>query len=136
MDDFVSFPEMLDLAPYLAPNRNDYKVTPTASGPRAPYMDWASPEQGPELEPVLYRLYGTEIVFLLVRLAHAWLAVVVHLGTMIGGHYIAYCLVDPQKMFEDPEVSIDGMAALSINGSAGEKPQSKEDNRVWCFCSE
>ena len=58
MDDFISFPETIDLAPYLAPNRNDYKVVPSATGPRAPYMDWASPEQGPELEPVMYRLYG------------------------------------------------------------------------------
>lgn len=58
MDDFVSFPEVLDLAPFLAPNRSDYKVVPTPLGPRAPYMDWSTPEQGPELQPVLYRLYG------------------------------------------------------------------------------
>lgn len=58
VDDFVSFPETLDLAPFLAPNRNDYKLVPTSSGYRAPYMDWASPEEGPELEPVMYRLYG------------------------------------------------------------------------------
>ena len=59
MDDFVSFPEVFDLSPYLAPNRNDYKVVPTASGPHAPYMDWPSPEHGPETqEPVMYRLYG------------------------------------------------------------------------------
>lgn len=59
MDDFVSFPEVFDLSPYLAPNRNDYKVVPTPSGPHAPYMDWPSPEHGPETqEPVMYRLYG------------------------------------------------------------------------------
>lgn len=58
MDDPVSFPEVLDLAPYMAPNRNDYKVAHTAQGPRAAYMDWASPDQGPASEPVNYRLYG------------------------------------------------------------------------------
>lgn len=59
MDDFISFPEVFDLAPYLAPNRNDYKLAPTAHGPRAPYMDWPSSEHGPDSqEPVMYRLYG------------------------------------------------------------------------------
>ena len=58
MDDYVSFPETLDLAPFMAPNRNDFKVVQTSTGPRAPYMDWALPEHSPELDPVLYRLYG------------------------------------------------------------------------------
>lgn len=59
MDDFVSFPETFDLSPYLAPNRNDYKLSPTPTGLRAPYMEWPSPEHGPETqEPVMYRLYG------------------------------------------------------------------------------
>ncbi len=58
MDDFVSFPETLDLAPFLAPNRNDYKVVPTSSGPRAPYMNWDSPGHMPGLQSVMYRLYG------------------------------------------------------------------------------
>jgi hypothetical protein len=58
MDDFVSFPEVLDLAPYMAPNRNDYKLSHTAQGPRAPYMDWISPDHGPSSEAVNYRLYG------------------------------------------------------------------------------
>jgi ubiquitin carboxyl-terminal hydrolase 16/45 len=58
MDDFVSFPEKLDMTPFLAPNRNDYKISQTPSGPRAPYMDWHSVEHGPEAAPVWYRLYG------------------------------------------------------------------------------
>jgi ubiquitin carboxyl-terminal hydrolase 16/45 len=58
IDDFVSYPETLDLAPYLAPDRNDYKTVMTPTGPRARYMDWTTPEQGPELTPVMYKLYG------------------------------------------------------------------------------
>ena len=58
MDDYISFPETLDLAPFMAPNRNDFKVVQTPSGPRAPYMDWTLPEHSPELDPVFYRLYG------------------------------------------------------------------------------
>ena len=61
MDDFVSFPEVLDLAPYMAPNRNDYKMANTPSGPRAAYMDWASPDQGHNLDPVNYKLYGMSL---------------------------------------------------------------------------
>jgi ubiquitin carboxyl-terminal hydrolase 16/45 len=62
MDDFVSFPEVLDLAPYMAPNRNDYKMANTPLGPRAAYMDWASPDQGHNLDPVNYKLYGTSLL--------------------------------------------------------------------------
>lgn len=155
MDDYVSFPEMLDLAPYMAPDRHDYKVVPTPSGPRAPYMDWQSVEKGPEREPVMYRLY----------------ALVVHLGSMVGGHYIAYVLVDPGKMFGDPsaiqvesEQVTENMSNLALDQSAGGgyksmpasasnsaqtspntsrtsvpkagQPAGKKDKRVWCYCSE
>ncbi|WWC69375.1 uncharacterized protein I206_103314 [Kwoniella pini CBS 10737] len=145
IDDFVSFPENLDLAPFLAPNRQDYKVHQTSNGPKATYMEWANPEQGPELEPVMYRLY----------------ALVVHLGTMIGGHYIAYCLVDPEKMFglnkdneENKTPTIEPRDSKSPgigNSNASLKSQQsglsgmsgiennkniKEDKRVWCFCSD
>lgn len=59
MEDIVSFPERLDIAPYFAPNRKDYKVSQTPNGPHAPYMDWPNPMQGPEtVESVMYRLYG------------------------------------------------------------------------------
>ena len=63
-------------------------------------------------------------------------AVVVHLGTMIGGHYIAYCLVDPGKMFEDATMTTDGMTGLSLNGGYNAETAPKKDRRVWCYCSE
>lgn len=85
----------------MAPNRADYKL----SGSWAPYMDW--PAEGPPTTPVPYRLY----------------AIVVHLGTMIGGHYVAYTLVDPDKMFREGVVE-------ALEGNA---PRTK---RVWCYCSE
>jgi ubiquitin carboxyl-terminal hydrolase 16/45 len=136
MDDFVSFPEMLNLAPFLAPNRNDYKLVPTSSGMRAPYMDWSSPADGPELEPVMYRLYGRSATRTLTDIT----AVVIHLGTMVGGHYVAYCLVDPEEMFGG--VPTNGMAGLAVDGSGpsrgkfSEDGEVKRDKRVWCFCSE
>ncbi|WVQ78395.1 hypothetical protein IAT38_000481 [Cryptococcus sp. DSM 104549] len=147
MDDFVSFPENLDLAPFLAPNRRDYKVNQTPNGPHATYMDWKDPEKGPDLEPVMYKLY----------------ALVVHMGTMTTGHYIAYCLIDPEQMFGKDGAAAAGLAsgsqtptegmspALGRGPSAatgvveeGEQAQTpsagpkgeKKDRRVWCFCSD
>lgn len=109
---------MLDLAPFMAPNRNDFKVVNTPAGPRAPYQDWPSPEQCPEPTPMPYRLY----------------AIVVHMGTMIAGHYIAYVLVDPERLFTTPgDVSAEHMAQLAIDP----KPKtSAKDRRVWCYCSD
>lgn len=144
MDDPVSFPEILDLAPYMAPNRNDYKTAHTPTGPRAPYMDWATPDQGPVTEPVYYRLYGQWILFSSQHVSgkHVLIiaAVVVHLGTMIGGHYIAYCLVDPEKVFGDKPMPTD----LEVDGGGKyedcePKPLNEAEQqhrRVWCFCSE
>ncbi|KIY45106.1 cysteine proteinase [Fistulina hepatica ATCC 64428] len=74
LDDYVSFPLLLDLTPYLAPNRADYRM-----------RDWECKGKGkanldvPPPEPCLYRLY----------------AVVVHIGSMLGGHYIAYTALPP-----------------------------------------
>ncbi|WVN86745.1 uncharacterized protein L203_101917 [Cryptococcus depauperatus CBS 7841] len=131
MDEFVSFPEHLDLAPYLAPNRKDYKLSQTPHGLHAPYMDWENPMQGPEhVDPVMYRLYG----------------VVVHIGDMISGHYVAYVLVDPDVMFSKGE-SInqkeDGEALDMVESNKygaqdtkAEKGQEKEDRRVWVYCSD
>jgi hypothetical protein len=66
-------------------------------------------------------------------------AVVVHLGTMIGGHYIAYCLVDPEKMFGDApmptDLEVDGRTE-NIEECRPEPVGEKKDRRVWCFCSE
>ncbi|KAI0634780.1 hypothetical protein C8Q77DRAFT_1156171 [Trametes polyzona] len=62
LDDFVAFPEHLDLAPFLAPRREDFAGT-------------GDKEKGKQKqERCMYRLY----------------AVVVHIGNMLGGHYVAY----------------------------------------------
>lgn len=75
-------------------------------------------------------------------------AIVVHMGTMIGGHYIAYTLVDPEKMFEQGQEVVDAMRNMDLdNASAAEAEglprqatsstrNGAKDRRVWCFCSE
>lgn len=119
----MSFPETLDISPFMAPNRNDFKVVPTMQGLRAPYQDWPSPEQCPDRKSMPYKLY----------------AVVVHLGTMVGGHYIAYVLVDPERLFSPPG---DGgfaeyMEKLMLDDKQGDKDKDKDkDRRVWCYASD
>jgi ubiquitin carboxyl-terminal hydrolase 16/45 len=63
---------------------------------------------------------------------------------MIGGHYIAYTLVDPERMFEDGKKVVEAMRDLDMNGGGhdgqnGEMPSVGNDSerkRVWCYCSE
>ncbi|TYJ56658.1 hypothetical protein B9479_002588 [Cryptococcus floricola] len=124
IDDFVSFPEQLDIAPYLAPNRKDYKMTPTPNGAHAPFMDWPHPMQGPATDPVLYKLY----------------AVVVHIGDMVSGHYIAYVLVDPEVMFgKEASKTVEGEDEQAEEPATPRTlPQDRKgvDRRVWAFCSD
>lgn len=73
-------------------------------------------------------------------------ALVVHLGSMVGGHYIAYVLVDPEVMFNqrgepsgtEHEIT-NGMSNLSVEEQLEESTphaMPKKDRRVWCYCSE
>ncbi|KAH9941094.1 cysteine proteinase [Epithele typhae] len=66
LDEFVAFPEYLDLAPFLAPRRGDC-VSEAKEKERE-----KTKSEGQE--KCVYRLY----------------AVVVHIGNMLGGHYVAY----------------------------------------------
>ncbi|KAH9887258.1 hypothetical protein C8Q73DRAFT_713365 [Cubamyces lactineus] len=71
LDDFVAFPEYLDLAPFLAPKREDYAHHDKAADAKEKDKE---KEKGKHKERCMYRLY----------------AVVVHIGNMLGGHYVAY----------------------------------------------
>ncbi|KAF7365127.1 Ubiquitin carboxyl-terminal hydrolase [Mycena venus] len=65
LDDYVTFPETLDLTPFLAPKKEDYGLRSSKKGTKG---------KRPAAERCMYRLY----------------AVVVHIGNMLGGHYISY----------------------------------------------
>lgn len=150
-DEFISFPELLDLSPFIAPSRSDYKI---AIGPdgigRAPFMDHPAGDFGPELNPMRYKLYGKS-VFGAVRvpLTSSRAAVVVHVGaTALSGHYIAYVLVDPGVVLDINKKQLLADVAQQHEGEAGRDPgiatagvadankTKKEDHRVWCYCSE
>ncbi|PCH44896.1 cysteine proteinase [Wolfiporia cocos MD-104 SS10] len=112
LDEYVAFPEYLDLAPYLAPRREDFT------------SDKAGKEKGKEPHRCMYRLY----------------AVVVHIGNMLGGHYIAYTAL-PSSQTEDLQAPIvaDG-SALSpavqsdANPMDGVKPHKPQ--RQWAYISD
>ncbi|PVF93449.1 cysteine proteinase [Serendipita vermifera] len=94
IDDFIAFPEYLDLKPFIAPRREEFGLRP------AKIKD----DKGAYDEQVMYRLY----------------AVVVHIGNMLGGHYIAYTALP------SPEESSSG----DQTSKTGESP------RRWSFQSD
>ncbi|KAH7882396.1 peptidase C19, ubiquitin carboxyl-terminal hydrolase 2 [Phlebopus sp. FC_14] len=96
LDDYISFPEYLDLAPYLAPNREDY-FGPKASTGRG---------RARRTDSCMYRLY----------------AVVVHIGNMLGGHYIAYTALPASTSEADGRLD-------------NEKRQHREP-RDWAYISD
>lgn len=64
------------------------------------------------------------------------IAIVVHLGTMIGGHYVAYTLVDPENMFEDAAQVTEAIKEMQIDDRTPIPSNRSDRKRVWCYCSE
>ncbi|KAG9085541.1 hypothetical protein FRC06_003560 [Ceratobasidium sp. 370] len=131
LDDFVAFPEVLDIAPFVAPNREEYgmgraKKTAVARAngkvtTSGPGLGWFGRGKDKE-KAVKYKLY----------------AVVVHIGSMLGGHYIAYIALPPMPPLtpdgEDaPAVSEDPAATKA--GDAKDKDKDK-DKRQWVYISD
>ncbi|KAG7446980.1 cysteine proteinase [Guyanagaster necrorhizus] len=96
LDDYVTFPEILDLTPFLAPKKEDF-------------YDRGFKSHTKEMERCLYRLY----------------AVVVHIGNMLGGHYIAYTALPNSSPGED---------SLKTPTSADSTPQ--RSHRQWAYISD
>lgn len=102
LEDYVSFPEYLDIAPYLTPKREQYAdAKPGSVRGRS-----KRPEQ------CMYRLY----------------AVVVHIGNMLGGHYIAYTAL-PSATKEDEQTT------LSVTQTESLAPTDRP-HRDWAYISD
>ncbi|KAJ7059225.1 hypothetical protein C8F01DRAFT_1026539 [Mycena amicta] len=105
LDDYVAFPEMLDLTPFLAPKKEDYGLKRKGTvrlGKRALV----------ERDKCMYRLY----------------AVVVHIGNMLGGHYISYvALPTPEDVPSTTPKTPD---------TANSESSSKPDTRQWAYISD
>lgn len=106
IDDYVSFPEYLDVKPWLAPPREEYDrhgKLKASSDPRA----LLKAQQEAELQgtPKHHHHWGwrphhhqqenkAEILAYQPKTKYRLYAVVVHQGSMSGGHYTAYVLSD------------------------------------------
>ncbi|KAL8287010.1 hypothetical protein RQP46_004016 [Phenoliferia psychrophenolica] len=119
-DDDLSFPQELDLSPFLTPPEKPPRPAKPGRN-RAAAASTSSQLKGPH--PVVpsarYRLY----------------AVVVHIGTLVGGHYVNYVLSDrygdPRRA--EPAVPEDGEAP------APPPPVEKDGaahHRKWFYCSD
>ncbi|KAJ3893631.1 hypothetical protein GG344DRAFT_42948, partial [Lentinula edodes] len=77
LEDYVAFPEYFDLTPFLAPKKEDFGLG------KQGHMGAGGVKRKSEShkERCMYRLY----------------AVVVHIGNMLGGHYISYTALPSQS---------------------------------------
>jgi len=115
LDDYVSFPEYLDLKPFLAPKKEDYGLGKKKKGV----------VKG-KVEKCVYRLY----------------AVVVHIGNMLGGHYIAYTALPSVSSFttgsgatpEKVDPTNAKLESTEEHSKSTAKPRS--DERQWAFISD
>ncbi|KAI0938614.1 hypothetical protein AcV5_000254 [Taiwanofungus camphoratus] len=122
LDEFVAFPEYLDLAPFLAPKRDDYGLG--ASGKTS------SKEAGKDTERCMYRLY----------------AVVQHIGNMLGGHYVAYTALPPSQSLNnmtsaqasetEPEPGASTSTTQSQATPSENKTKSDKTQRQWAYISD
>ncbi|KAJ3871819.1 cysteine proteinase [Lentinula edodes] len=105
LEDYVAFPEYFDLTPFLAPKKEDFGLGKQGHmGAGGVKRKSESPK-----ERCMYRLY----------------AVVVHIGNMLGGHYISYTALPSQS---------DMPAAATQVGSIPPPPAGGP--RQWAYISD
>ncbi|EIN08933.1 cysteine proteinase [Punctularia strigosozonata HHB-11173 SS5] len=121
LDDYVAFPEYLDLTPYLAPNREEFGLG--SKHHRSGHAGTAAPSlpSRDKSGKCMYRLY----------------AVVQHLGNMLGGHYVAYVALPPSR--KDAPVSSPSSEGTPRDDSATSrhsKESGAEAQREWAYVSD
>ncbi|KAF9523266.1 hypothetical protein CPB83DRAFT_863137 [Crepidotus variabilis] len=131
LDDYVSFPEHLDLSPFLAPRKEDYGLGKKGRSRKA--KDKIREKISPKEEPCMYRLY----------------AVVVHIGNMLGGHYVAYTALPTKPPLHHSSsagtsAADPASASSTTNTPSSEKPTSTTSApepeppvaREWAYISD
>ncbi|KAF8639111.1 hypothetical protein AX17_001726 [Amanita inopinata Kibby_2008] len=138
VEDYVSFPEYLDLTPFLAPKREDFglgrrakegEVKEEAVSGGKKQKSAGSRGKG---EKCMYRLY----------------AVVVHIGNMLGGHYVAYTAIPDQPPDHRdshsgspgavPQTNSESaaLANTSLSSTSASKYKSGKPERQWTCISD
>jgi ubiquitin C-terminal hydrolase len=103
LDDYVQFPEHLDLTPFLAPKKEAYGLGKKS---RTGIV---------QEERCKYCLY----------------AVVVHIGNMLGGHYIAYVALPPSASTDTSSIS-----SLPSPASSQDEKTAAPTKRMWAYISD
>ncbi|KAJ7255305.1 hypothetical protein C8J57DRAFT_1346057 [Mycena rebaudengoi] len=116
LDDYVTFPELFDLTPFLAPKKEDFGLSHKHKG--------GIRLKGKRAEDqCMYRLY----------------AVVVHIGNMLGGHYISYVALpsadDIASIPPNPPAAATSSAPPSPPTTPMEVPPGKRE-RQWAYVSD
>ncbi|KAF7329614.1 USP domain-containing protein [Mycena kentingensis (nom. inval.)] len=128
LDEYVTFPERLDLTPFLAPRREDYGLGLRRRGTGTGAGRFGGLGSGKsQKERCMYRLY----------------AVVVHIGNMLGGHYIAYVALptpeDAASMAPPPAPTTpQSDTALPPSSTSDNLKEKKEEAppRQWAYISD
>ncbi|PPQ75618.1 hypothetical protein CVT24_010986 [Panaeolus cyanescens] len=124
LDDYISFPEYLDLSPFLAPKKEDYGLGKKKLKERGKEKEKGKDDKS---KKCMYRLY----------------AVVVHIGNMLGGHYIAYTALPNEPSSKGSGVSASAVshgvssaegATVMEDVASPSSPQPKE--RQWAYISD
>ncbi|KIP03560.1 hypothetical protein PHLGIDRAFT_130077 [Phlebiopsis gigantea 11061_1 CR5-6] len=109
LDDFVAFPEYMDLAPFLTPRKEEFGLGRKRAMPRR------------KDERCVYRLY----------------AVVVHIGNMLGGHYVAYTALPPSRPNAETRHSEEKTSDTpQANLGSPPPPSSEKQPRRWAYVSD
>ncbi|KAF8503924.1 hypothetical protein JB92DRAFT_796461 [Gautieria morchelliformis] len=121
LDDYVSFPEFLDIRPFLAPKKEDYGLGKGEL--RGNVVEKGKREED---QPCVYRLYS----------------VVVHIGNMLGGHYVAYTALPPSKELppspsnNDPAYRERRPATAQSIPETDQNSEASRQERQWCYISD
>ncbi|KAJ3840857.1 cysteine proteinase [Lentinula raphanica] len=107
LEDYVAFPEFFDLTPFLAPRKEDFGL----GRRRKKSQDGVRRSKG-DKERCMYRLY----------------AVVVHIGNMLGGHYISYTAL--------PNKSDIPAASSQADSTTDLPPPPTGGPRQWAYISD
>ncbi|KAJ3783905.1 hypothetical protein GGU10DRAFT_272528 [Lentinula aff. detonsa] len=108
LEDYVAFPEYFDLTPFLAPKKEDFGLGKQGKK----FNDGVERRSKDDKERCMYRLY----------------AVVVHIGNMLGGHYISYTAL--------PNQSDIPTAATQADSTTDLPPPPSGKSRQWAYISD
>ncbi|KAJ4468897.1 hypothetical protein J3R30DRAFT_3555146 [Lentinula aciculospora] len=111
LEDYVAFPEYFDLTPFLAPKKEDFGLGKGKGKGKSAGVDIGMKRSKDNKERCMYRLY----------------AVVVHIGNMLGGHYISYTALPNQS---------DMPATATQTESSNLPPLPAGGPRQWAYISD